>query len=188
MKKKLGKVSLGIVLAGTLISFTLNKENNSTSNNSITIAQVSNVSKTFVISNSKSVALPIETIDKLHKFKANEKGGGFRCVTTGSPGATDVGAYNELYFLFENDYEMPHRTATFKIGNLGHINSFKKISKSKYEIKGWMFEYSRLYTEEDVVITIDASNVINQEIKHDNDNTDFEGEMSSKIVVYIESV
>ena len=187
MKKKLGKVSLGIVLAGTLISFTLNKENNSTSNNSITIAQVSSVSETFVISNSKSVSLPIETIDKLHKFKANEKGGSFRCVTTGSASATDVGAYNELYFLFDNAYEMPHRTAIFKIGNLAQINSFKKISNSKYEIKGWMFDYNEFYTEEEVVITIDASNVINQENKHDTDNTGFEGEMSSKIVVSIEN-
>jgi len=186
MNKKLGIISLGIVLAGTLISFTINHK--STISNSNILEKAGGIRETFVISNSKSISLPIESIDKIHWFNANEKGGGFRCVTTGSPGATDVGAYNELYFLFENDYEMPHRTATFKIGNLGHINSFKKISKSKYEIKGWMFEYSRLYTEEDVVITIDASNVINQEIKHDNDNTDFEGEMSSKIVVYIESV
>ena len=186
MNKKLGILSLGIVLAGTLVSHTLN--NNSTISNSNILEKAGSISETFVISNSKSISLPIESIDKIHWFNANEKGGGFRCVTTGSRDATDVGAYNGLYFLFDNEYEMPHRTATFKIGNLGQINSFKKISKSKYEIKGWMFEYSRLYTEEDVVITIDASNVINQENKHDKDNTHFEGEMSSKIVVYIESV
>ena len=186
MKNKLGKVCLGIVLAGTLISFTLNKENNSTSNNSITVAQVSNISETFVISNRKSVSLPIETIDKLHKFKANEKGGRFRCLTTGCAGCTDVGAYNELYFLFDNAYEMPHRTAIFKIGNLAQINSFKKISNSKYEIKGVLFNNNEFLIEEKVIITIDASNVIDQENKHDKDNSDFEGDMSSKIVVSIE--
>ena len=177
---------MGIVLAGTLLSFTLIKENNSTSNKKNPIAQISNERETFVISNSKSVSLPIETIDKLHKFKANERGGGFRCVTTGSASATDVGPYNELYFLFDNAYEMPHRTAIFKIGNLAQINSFKKISNSKYEIKGFMFENNKFFIEEEVIITIDASDVINQENKHDKDDSGFEGDMSSKIVVSIE--
>lgn len=187
MNKKLGKVSLGIVLAGALISFTINKENNSISNNSIAIEQINSVCEIFVIKNSKSISLPIETIDKIHRFKANEKGGSFRCITTYSPYATDVGAYNELYFIFDNTYEMPHRTAIFKIGNLARINSFKKISNSKYEIKGWMFHYNKFLTNEEVVITVDASNVINQENKHDKDNTHFEGDISSKIVVSIES-
>ena len=187
MNKKLGKVTLGIVLAGTLISFSINKNNKSTSNNNMAKKKVSNVSEIFVISNSKSVLLPIEAIDKIHNFKANENGDSFRCVTTSSRSATDFGPYNELYFLFDNASEMPHRSATFKVGNLAQINSFKKISNSKYEIKGWMFDYNGVSTEEKIVITIDASNVIKQENKHDKDNTDFEGDMSSKIVVSIEN-
>jgi len=81
---------------------------------------------------------------------------------------------------------MPHRTAIFKIGNLAQINSFKKISNSKYEIKGVLFNNNEFLIEEKVIITIDASNVIDQENKHDKDNSDFEGDMSSKIVVSIE--
>jgi len=187
MRKELGKISLGIVLAGTLVSFTLIKEKNSTRNKRSPIAQISNVSETFIISNSKSVSLPIETIDKLHKFQANAEGGGFRCVTTGAADATDVGAYSELYFLFDNSYEMPHRRAIFKIGNLAEINSFKKISNSKYEIKGFMFENNKFIIDEEVIITIDASDVIKQENKYDKDNSGFEGDVSSKIVVSVES-
>ena len=174
-------------MVGTLASFTLNKENSLTNNNNTIIEQVSSLSEVFVIENSKSVSLPIETIDKIHKFKANENGGSFRCVTTGSAAATDFGPYNELYFIFDNAYEMPHRTAIFKIGNLARINSFKKISNSKYEVKGQMFDYNDFFTEKEVVIRIDASNVINQEKKHDTDDTGFEGEMSSKITVSIET-
>ena len=99
MNKKLTKVSLGVVLAGILISFTANKVNNP--NNNISIAQVNSVSEIFVIKNSKTVSLPIESIDKIHKFKTNEKRDGFRCVTTRAGSATDYGPYRELYFLFE---------------------------------------------------------------------------------------
>ena len=187
MNNKLVKLSLGIVLVGALLSFTINKGNNSISYNSLTIAQVNSISEIFVIKNSKSISLTIETIDKIHKFKANEKGNIFRCITTYSADATDFGPYNKLYFLFDNAYEMPHRRAIFKIGNLARINSFKKISNSKYEIKGYMFDNNEFFIEEEVVIIIDASNVINQENKHDIDNSDFEGDMSSKIVVSIES-
>ena len=85
---------------------------------------------------------------------------------------------------------MPNRTAVFKVGNLASINSFKKISNSKYEIQGVMFSYNGFFTEEEVVITIDASDIISQEKKHDEDNnahTSYEGNMGSKIVVCIES-
>ena len=46
--------------------------------------------------------------------------------------------------------------------------------------------HNEFLIEEKVIITIDASNVIDQENKHDKDNSYFEGDMSSKIVVSIE--
>jgi len=187
MNKKFKNISLGFIFFGTLTSFTVNKKNNLINENNNPEEQINLLKESFVISNSKNVSLPVETIDKVHKFKRNEKGGSFRCVTTASGGATDVGAYNELYFIFDNGFEMPYRTAIFKIGNLGEINSFKKITNSKYEIKGWMFDFKGIYSENEVVITIDASDVIKQENKHNANNTDFEGDLSSKLVVSVES-
>ena len=131
MKRKVSKVGLGVLLAGTLLSFTSKKANVTKSNNVSSIENTLSVNETFIIKNSKSVSLPIETIDQVYKFKPNQTGGSFRCLTTYSAYATDFGPYNELYFLFDNAYEMPHRTAIFKVGNLARIISFKKTSNSK---------------------------------------------------------
>ncbi len=144
------------------------------------------IKKEFFVDNSTAVSLPIEEIDQTHIFETNSNGAGFRCVTTRAPQATDFGPYSELYLIYDNAYEMPHRSAVFKIGSLHHFKSFKKLSESKYEIIGYMFNRKDLFIDQGVKITIDASNVLQEEKRHDVENTDYEGSMTSKIMVTVE--
>ena len=141
-----------------------------------------NISMRTSVSN---ISVPIESIDKIHKFDSNEKYGGFRCVTTNSLGATDYGPYNELYFIFDNAFEMPHRTAIFKIGNLANITSFTKVSESEYQITGDMFSNENYESNEKVLITIDASKVLEKEKKIILNEKDIEGNFEAEIIVSV---
>jgi hypothetical protein len=117
--KKTQPIIMLFTIAFVVISFKTQNDILRT-NESTTITESKN---SFTIKSVSNVAVPIESIDKIHKFDPNEKFGGFRCVTTGSLGATDYGPYKELYFIFDNAFEMPHRTAIFKIGNLANIRA-----------------------------------------------------------------
>lgn len=184
---KINKTSIvgfcAFALSSALISFSFIQE--SKDSGSKLVVQKNAERNVFSIKNSKNVSLPIGEIGKLHPFEPNEVGGSFRCVSTQSLAATDFGPYNDLYFLFDNEYEMPHRSAVFKIGSLASISSFKKIADSKYQVIGMMFSNANFQTFDEVVITIDATNLLNLEAKYKKEDSEIEGEIDSEVIVSV---
>jgi len=142
----------------------------------------------FVIKNLSNVSIPIETIDKVHKFEINDNFGGFRSITTRDFEATDFGPNCKLYFIFHNIIEKPHRTAVFHIGNLAAVSSFMKVSETEYQITGEMFSNGKFATNEKVLITINATKILEMEKKLRRDDNDYEGDLASEIVVSIINV
>lgn len=142
----------------------------------------------FIVKNSVDISIPVEKIDLVHRFESNETGGGFHCVTTSENSATDYGPYRELYFVFENEYEMPHRTAVYHIGSLGQISSFKKRSSGIYEVEGHLFSHDGKEIQAKVKITIDANAVIEVNSALDKADENVEGDMQSQIIVTVDEI
>lgn len=184
MNKK--KSIIGLLLIGAVISSSFVLKNDFVKSNEIAITSMLNESKnSFTIKNSTNISIPIENIDKIHNFDRNEKFGNFRCITTGSFGASDYGPYCELYFIFDNNFETPHRNAVFHVGNLAAISSFKKVSESVYQIVGEMFSNDNFESNGTVIITIDATKVLEIEKKLNRDANNYEGDLDSEILVSI---
>lgn len=178
-----------LLVAGTVLSFSfVTKSDFMTSNEITKISSIEESTSTFTIKNSLGASIAIETIDKVHKFEVNKNYGGFRCVTTGNFGSTDYGPYCELYFIFDNHTEMPHRSAVFHVGNLAKISSFKKVSEAEYQITGEMFSNGKFETEANVLITINASKVLEKEKKLQSTDDFSEGDMESQILVSIVNI
>lgn len=182
--KKIQPTVMLSIIAFVVISF---KSQNDTlrTNEITTFTNIADSKNSFTLKSVTNIAIPIESIDKIHKFDSNEKFGGFRCVTTGILGATDYGPYKELYFIFDNAFEMPHRTAIFKIGNLANITSFKKVSESEYQITGDMFSNEKYESNQNVLVKIDASKVLEKERKFIHDKKDIEGDFEAEIIVSV---
>jgi hypothetical protein len=187
MKRVMKKYRIvSLLLIGAVVSFSFVLKNDYLKSNEIAnTTLLDDVKKSFVIRNSSNVSIPIETIDKVHKFEINKNFGGFRCITTGNFGATDYGPYCELYFIFDNTTEMPHRNAVFHIGNVAAFSSFKKVSETEYQITGEMFSNGKFETNEKVLITIDTTKLLEIEKKLIRENNDSEGDLESEILVSI---
>jgi hypothetical protein len=138
----------------------------------------------FNIQNTEEeITLQIDIIDEYHKFNIDDNfGGSFRFVKTYSPGATDFGPYQDLYLIYENGVEFPHRLAVYKIGDFGFIDSFKKLSDSHYQITGIMLYNDHVETDEQVVLIIDGSDIVNKEMAL-GDNFEIVGHISSELMV-----
>lgn len=180
------KSIIGLLLTSAVISSSFILKNDFIKSNEIkNTSTLKDGNNSFTIKNSSNISMPIETIDKIHKFEINKDFGGFRCITTGNFGATDYGPYCELYFVFDNANEMPHRNAVFHVGNLAVISSFKKVSEAEYQIIGEMFSNEKYESNETVIINIDATKVLETEKKLIRDNNYSEGNLESEILVRI---
>ena len=85
---------------------------------------------------------------------------------------------------------MPNRKAIFHLGYLGYIDSFVKLSESKFEIKGRCFirdEDQFIADDYDCmskfIVEVDVSDVLNKEKALEEDES--EGYLNSKIQVSV---
>ncbi len=184
MKNSTGKSGLAILFAAIFLSFTTTKTDweKSKPEGSMPFKR-----QAFEIENINPVAIPLDKIDQVYKFKPENSGDNFRCVTTYSPFATDIGTYNELYLLFNNGCEMPHRSAIFLVGTFFDIVSFEKILESVFQIQCIMFEQNELFFRAEVSLRIDASDVVNKEKQYRSSGSMVEGAIPSKILVTAEN-
>lgn len=68
-------------------------------------------------------------------------GGMVKLIITGTKGATDFGAYNSIYLVYENGSEMPYRYSTYFIGNFGGEMISQQISDDKLQFDLELFEH-----------------------------------------------
>lgn len=145
-----------------------------------------NKEPTFLVRNSIDITIPVQAVERSYQFAPNRDGSNIRCLTTRSPAATDIGPYNSIYLIFENGKEMPYRLAVFHIGKIAKVNAFKKISDSRYNIDVSMYTYDDFYTQENVIIVIDITNILTENAKKDKEGLNFEGHVESFIFIRIQ--
>ncbi len=135
----------------------------------------------FLVSNSIE-KLDVINIDEIYKFDISK--GEIRIIVKGNGGATDFGPYKTTYLVYDNGFEMPWRYAVYEIGQFGEINNIIQKSNSIYEINGIL--YSNDNTEIDcyncdIIIKVNISNVINEEINISDSS--IEGNIDSQIKI-----
>ena len=138
-------------------------------------------SNVITINSKNGIKIALDKIDKSYSNMVVSRDiGFFKFISTKCYECSDFGPGNEsLYLVFHNYMEMPHRKALFKVGDFGSIKYIKKLSKTKFKIKGQMFESGSYTKAGSVIIILDAKDVIDKEIN--SKDLDMQGYIDSFI-------
>ena len=111
--------------------------------------------------------IPVELISEHHIFNEN-----FRCVSIWTPNRTDVSPGTSVFLIYQNlpDNESTVRFQTFYLGRFFGEPTYLKISETKFEVTGELYENSKcIGLDEDFAsykLSIDVTDVINNEIAY----------------------
>lgn len=136
----------------------------------------------FKVKNSINEMMPVLGSKEIYNLIENKPN--VEVVLSRQGGATDFGAYTDVYVVFDNNIELPHRYAVYKIGRIAYADSVYIISESKIGMNCVLFEQDNSYSEEidyEVLnVIIDISEVKNKEKKYElEENFDIEGDIDS---------
>jgi len=137
------------------------------------------------IKNSETESINVKAINELYKFKSENYY--IRIIVSGSGGATDFGAYRNVFVVFDNGYEMPNRTAVFAIGRIGYLNDVTMTSESEIVLncEGYGQELNGEDNMNVSKIIINISEVLKKEKAFDKASDYFEGSINSHVLVGI---